>query len=126
MAFKNVIVHSLIPQRGVAGDVWFARDTRKVYGVVAEDGSGSGPVVELSSVRMGADGKDGAPGAQGPRGDVLIPNESELAAAVIALRQRIARIQAAHLVEIERSRSLDPSTRAHIRNVLERVRREIL
>ena len=57
--------------------------------------------------RPGRDGKDstvpgpkgekGVIGPQGPRGDVLIPNDSELAAAVIALRQKLATVQAAFL-----------------------------
>jgi hypothetical protein len=60
---------------------------------------------------QGRPGRDGATGAtgprgekgdsiigpQGPRGDCLVPNESELAAAVIELRQQKAHAQAAFL-----------------------------
>ena len=91
---------------------------------------------------IGATGKPGKDGAQGPqgergtqgpagprgekgvRGDVMIPNSDELAAAVIAYRQKHARIQAALLEEISNSKNLPASTRIHVQNTLKRIKRE--
>jgi hypothetical protein len=64
-----------------------------------------------SGIRIPVDGKDGAPGRdgvdgqsivgpQGPRGEVLIPNESELAAVVITLRAEMVRQRAKTLAAI--------------------------
>jgi hypothetical protein len=54
----------------------------------------------------GAPGRDGVDGRsiigpQGPRGDVLIPNDSEVAASLLALRQKHARSLAAIQVALE-------------------------
>jgi hypothetical protein len=84
------------------------------------------------STVAGPAGKDGASivgpagpqGPQGPRGDIFIPNESELAAAVIEYRQRYAKIQAVLLDGISKSKNLRPSTRLHVQNALNRVKRE--
>jgi hypothetical protein len=74
----------------------------------------------------GKDGQSivGPAGPQGPRGDCLIPNNSELAAAVIAYRQKHAAIQASLLTEISKAKNLPASTRLHVTNVLNRVKRE--
>jgi hypothetical protein len=61
---------------------------------------------------------------KGERGDVMIPNNSELAAAVIAYRKKYANIQATLLEEISKSKNLRPSTRLHVQNALNRVKRE--
>jgi hypothetical protein len=66
----------------------------------------------------------GPAGPQGPRGDVLIPNADELSAAVTAYRRKHANIQAALLEEISKSKKLRPSTRLHVQNALNRVKRE--
>jgi hypothetical protein len=78
----------------------------------------------------GPAGKDGQAivgpaGPQGTRGDVMIPNDSELAAAVIAYRQKHAKIQAALLVEISKSKTLPASARVHVTNVLNKIKKEI-
>jgi hypothetical protein len=75
----------------------------------------------------GKDGQSivGSAGPQGPRGDIFIPNESELQAAVLAYRQKYARIQAALLEEISKNlRNRNASTRLHISNALNRVKKE--
>jgi hypothetical protein len=72
----------------------------------------------------GPQGERGPQGEKGERGDVLIPNASELAAAVISYRQHNAKIQAALLEEISKSKNLRPSTRLHVSNALNRVKRE--
>ena len=54
----------------------------------------------------------------------MIPNNSELAAAVIAYRKKYANIQATLLEEISKSKNLRPSTRLHVQNALNRVKRE--
>jgi hypothetical protein len=74
---------------------------------------------------IGLTGRDGAQGPQGPQGSLLIPTDAEVAEAYKALRQKLARIQAKHLMEVERSEALSPSTRAHVRNVLARIKQEI-
>ena len=86
----------------------------------------------------GRDGKDGAdstvPGPQGgagpqgipgPKGDLLIPTNDELAAAMTALRQKQINVQAAFLNEIQRLPSLHPNTRIHVKNALDRIKKEI-
>jgi len=65
----------------------------------------------------------GPAGPQGPKGDIYIPNESELAAAVIEYRQRWARMQAAFIEEISNSKALPASARIHVTNVLTRVKK---
>jgi hypothetical protein len=87
--------------------------------------------------RDGRDGKDGADstvpgpigaagpqGPAGPKGDVLIPNDSELAAAVIQLRQQRARVQASLLQAILDADRLPPSTRMHVKLFLDTVRKD--
>jgi hypothetical protein len=73
---------------------------------------------------QGPQGPCGPKGDKGERGDVMIPNNSELAAAALAYRQRHAAVQAALLEEISKSRDLRPSTRLHVQNALNRVKRE--
>jgi hypothetical protein len=73
---------------------------------------------------QGPQGTAGPAGPQGPKGNVLIPNADELAAAVIAYRQKHARIQAALLEEISKSKRLPASTRLHVQGVLKRVKQE--
>jgi hypothetical protein len=52
--------------------------------------------------RDGRDGKDSCvPGPQGPRGDITIVGDTELAAAVAQLRAEKARAQAAFLIAID-------------------------
>jgi hypothetical protein len=91
---------------------------------------------------QGPAGKDGATGSRGPkgesivgpqgpkggRGDVLIPNESELAAAVIELRQKLARVKAKMFLEMERNLhpSVHPNVRAHVKRLLVQVQKELL
>jgi hypothetical protein len=77
------------------------------------------------SVVPGPQGIPGPMGPAGPQGSLLIPTDAELADAYKALRQKLARIQAKHLMEVERSEHLTPSTRAHVRNVLARIKQEI-
>jgi hypothetical protein len=94
----------------------------------AVDGRDGKPGIQGPAGPAGKDGKSimgpaGPTGAQGPRGDVLIPNDSELAAAVIALRQERTRVQAALLEEISRSNSLPTSTRRHVQFTLQRVKK---
>jgi len=73
----------------------------------------------------GIQGAKGDKGEKGERGDVMIPNESELQAAVIAYRQKYARIQVALLEEISKNlRNRNASTRLHVQNALNRVRKE--
>jgi hypothetical protein len=87
--------------------------------------------------RAGRDGKDSnVPGArgekgdsiigpQGPRGDVLIPNDSELAAAVIALRQKLATVQAAFLQGMMDAGNIKHAgVRSLVTNKLEIVKRD--
>jgi hypothetical protein len=107
--------------------------------------SGSmGPAGHNGSAGLpGATGKTGAQGPQGPagkdgasivgpagpkgdkgdRGDLFIPTETELQAAVIDYRQRYICIQAAFLEEITKSKSLRASTRLHVQNTLNRVKK---
>jgi hypothetical protein len=73
---------------------------------------------------QGPAGPRGPAGPAGPRGDCLIPNEGELAAAAIAYRQKHAKVQAALLEEISKSKNLRTSTRLHVQNVLNRVKQE--
>ena len=53
-----------------------------------------------ASIHQGVDGKDGATGPAGPKGDVLIPNETELQQAVIALRIKLKQRHAAQIAPI--------------------------
>jgi hypothetical protein len=129
------------------------RDTKEVFFTDAEGNyinfgsilaavmNGSLPLALPASPVAGPQGPRGETGAQGPpgrdgesivgprgekgeRGDVLIPNESELAAEVIRLRQERARLQAVHLLAIERCEKLHPSTRVHIRLFLAQVKKD--
>lgn len=113
--------------RAPAGTVYFCRDTANAF-IAMADGcllnltelvNGTVPCVHVpvpgpqgqagrdaAPARDGIDGKngiDGAPGPKGDRGDVLIPKESELQQAVIALRLKVAKFQAAVLHAYERN-----------------------
>jgi hypothetical protein len=97
-------------------------------GAAGRDGDRGKPGAD--STVPGPAGKDGLSivgpaGPQGPRGDIFIPNESELQAAVIAYRQKYARIQVALLEEISKNlKNRNASTRLHISNALNRVKKE--
>lgn len=85
--------------------------------------------IRISCLSNGKDGKDGndgkngaVPGPQGPRGEVLIPNESELAAAVTQLRAEKARFLAAIGIQMHDNelRKHDP-TKSLVRFVLQTI-----
>jgi len=88
----------------------------------------------------GRDGRDGADsivpgpkgdsivgprGEKGERGDVLIPNESELAAAVKELRLQKAKIHASFLEGMLKAKSLKNTTAGkHLELILEQIKRD--
>ena len=87
-----------------------------------------------ASVKNGVDGKDGAPGERGPRGDVLIPNESEAHAALKEARLNNVKrhaIQIARIVdriEFERThnlRSFDDHSFGHFTRLLADIQKDI-
>jgi hypothetical protein len=81
-----------------------------------------------ASVKNGVDGRDGATGSQGPRGDVLIPNETELQQAVIDLRRKLKEQHAkfiAVLVENIEGHNKGTKTGRHFAKLLESIKQEI-
>jgi|HubBroStandDraft_2_1064218.scaffolds.fasta_scaffold140562_3 hypothetical protein len=142
-------------QKGTPFTFVHCRDTKEVFFTDAEGNyinfgsilaavmNGSLPLALPASPVAGPQGPQGSTGPQGPagkdgasivgprgekgdRGDVLIPNESELAASVLQLRSQRAKVQAALLVEIERSANLHPNHRIHVRGVINRLQKEII
>ncbi len=97
------------------------------------------------SIRIPQDGRDGLPGRdgvdgqsivgpQGPRGDVLIPNESEAQAALKEARLNNARRHAAQIarivdrIEFERThnlRSFDDHSFGHFHRLLADIQKDI-
>ena len=91
-----------------------------------------GPKGDKGDSIVGPQGPAGASivgprGEKGERGDVLIPNESELARAVIQLRLQLARVRAALFLGMESNLhpSVHPNVRAHVKNVLNSIQKEI-
>jgi hypothetical protein len=75
---------------------------------------------------VGWQGARGEKGEKGDKGDVFVPTDSELSVAIAEYRSKYAKIQAALLTEIEQTKDLHPHHRAHLQNVLARLKREIL
>jgi len=104
------------------------RGERGERGAAGRDGDRGKPGIDGKDSFVpgprGEKGDKGDRGDKGERGDVLIPNSDELSAAVIAYRQKYANIQAALLEEISKSKKLRPSTRLHVQNALNRVKKE--
>jgi hypothetical protein len=100
-------------ERGAAG-----RDgDRGKPGVDGKDSTIAGPV--------GPQGPAGPRGEKGEPGDVVFPTALQVANALVELRQRYARIQAALLLEMANSKSIkSASTRLHLQNTLNRIKRE--
>jgi hypothetical protein len=82
-----------------------------------------------ASIHQGVDGKDGATGPAGPKGDVLIPNETELQQAVIALRIKLKQRHAAQIAPIverlQYEKSQDAWVHRHFTMLLEGILRDI-
>lgn len=127
---RHTIAEHLIPEQGTYGDVWLARDTNSIWftarnGVVFCLSDVLDGVVAHTPPRHGRDGEPGAKGdkgdsiigpagkdgqsiigPQGPkgdRGDMLIPNESEITASVLQLRADKAHFLAAVQLAFERN-----------------------
>jgi hypothetical protein len=81
---------------------------------------------EKGDTVVGAQGLRGEKGEKGDKGDVLIPTDAELAAAVIALRSKLATIQARILLEVSKAKNLHPNHRQHVLLTLKRVQQEIV
>lgn len=87
------------------------------------------------SIRVPVDGKDGRDGVTGPqgenggRGDVLIPNETELQQAVIGLRRKLLEQRAAFLAVINQriveNNNASNKVQQHFAKLLEYVKRDI-
>jgi hypothetical protein len=151
--FRSILTRNLLdPARHAGKSFTFVhcRDTKEVFFTDAEGNyinfgsilaavmNGTLPLALPASPVAGPKGEKGDTGAQGPkgdtivgprgekgdRGDVLIPNESELAAEVLALRQQRARLQAVFILAAERNEKLHPSTRAHMRLFLAQVKKD--
>jgi len=80
----------------------------------------------------GATGPAGPIGATGPQGEkgepgsLLVPTNTEIAAAMLALRQKQINVQAALFNEMLRLPTLPTNQRIHVKNALERIKKEIL
>jgi hypothetical protein len=77
--------------------------------------------------RDGADGKDGQSivGPQGPRGDCTIPNDSEVASALLALRRNHARVLAKVKYELELAGKQNRGIDAVLKAVLQAIERDL-
>jgi hypothetical protein len=73
----------------------------------------------------GAQGLRGEKGEKGEKGDFSIPTDSEIAQAMVELRSKQARIQAALYNEMLRLPSLHGNSRIHVKNALDRIKKEL-
>jgi hypothetical protein len=76
--FRQILTENLLPSRGVPGHVYFCKAEQSVWIVLGDDGSGVGPLLDLSDIianhpirtvgPQGERGEKGDVGSVGPQG----------------------------------------------------------